>query len=259
MVLLITLDELLAAGVNAIGKFITAIGSGAVQLVDKGAQAIVSFLNGVANSIRRYEPQMISAGFNIGSAIVQGMINGVGHLAGSLLAKVGSMITSLPKNALKLLGIHSPSKVFYDIGVQTILGLTTAIDDNADEPANSIENMTQTMVDSMSKVPDALSGMTDFNPVITPVVDLTGVQEGADQMNSIFAETPVIATTSFGQAASISSSQTGQGLADGSTTTEGSVIKFEQNNYSPESLSPTEIYRQTRNQLSQMRTALALA
>ena len=247
------------AGVNAIGKFISAIGSGANQLVNKGADAVISFMNGVAATIRSREPQMIQAGVSIGLAIPEGMARGIASAAGSVLSAVGHLISSIPNAAKKLLHIGSPSKVFYEIGVNTILGLTNAIDDNAENPANSIEAMTQTMVDSMSKVPDALNNMTDINPVITPVVDLTGVQEGADQMNSIFAAAPVVAATSYGQAASISSSQTGQGLSDGSTSTEGSVIKFEQNNYSPESLSPVEIYRQTRNQLSQMRTALALA
>jgi len=34
---------------------------------------------------------------------------------------------------------------------------------------------------------------------------------------------------------------------------------FEQNNYSPESLSEIEIYRQTKNQLSQLKSALSLS
>jgi phage-related protein len=247
-----------SAGVNAIGKFITALGSAGVQLASKGADAVISFLNGVATTIRNKEPDMLRAGANVGAAIVQGMINGIGSLAGTLASKALSLITSLPGKVKKFLHIGSPSKVFYDIGVNIMLGLIGGIDDNADDLNTSMDNMIGSMVDTINAIP-SLTGMDILNPTITPVVDLTGVQEGADQMNSIFAEAPVVAATSYGQAASISSSQTGQGLSDGSTSTEGSVIKFEQNNYSPESLSPVEIYRQTRNQLSQMRTALALA
>jgi hypothetical protein len=36
----------------------------------------------------------------------------------------------------------------------------------------------------------------------------------------------------------------------------GPLVTFEQNNYSPESLTPTEVYRQTNNQLSQIKQAL---
>ena len=37
----------------------------------------------------------------------------------------------------------------------------------------------------------------------------------------------------------------------------GTSVKFEQNNYSPEALTEIEIYRQTKNQLSQLKSALA--
>jgi hypothetical protein len=114
------------------------------------------------------------------------------------------------------------------------------------------------MIDTVNAIP-TLTGLDNLSPVITPIVDLTQVQAGADQMNSIFAANPVVATASADQASSISASQAVPGGATDTTGTEASVIKFEQNNYSPEALSPVEIYRQTKNQLSQMRTALALS
>jgi hypothetical protein len=119
--------------------------------------------------------------------------------------------------------------------------------------ADSSGNMAQAVIDSMT----ALGDMTDLNPTITPVLDLTQVQAGADQMNTLFAANPVVATTSADQASSISAAQALQGGATDTTGADASVIKFEQNNYSPEALSPIEIYRQTKNQISQMRTALA--
>jgi len=41
-----------------------------------------------------------------------------------------------------------------------------------------------------------------------------------------------------------------------SETGEAAPIQFTQNNYSPESLSSIEIYRQTKNQLSQARPVI---
>jgi tape measure domain-containing protein len=120
-------SRIVRAGVNAIGKFINALGSAGVKLANTGAKAVIRFLNGVASAIRTHEPEMIRAGANVGAAIVQGMISGVGSLAGSLAAKVESMISALPKKALKLLGIHSPSKVFEDIGKNVVLGLASGI------------------------------------------------------------------------------------------------------------------------------------
>jgi hypothetical protein len=116
--------------------------------------------------------------------------------------------------------------------------------------------MTKAMIDSMSGIPDVLSGMSDLNPVITPVLDLTQVQEGADKMNTMINTAPVVGSTSFGQASSISSEQAVQGAPGDTTGQSGTSITYQQNNYSPEALSEIDIYRQTKNQLSQLRTAL---
>jgi hypothetical protein len=68
-------------------------------------------------------------------------------------------------------------------------------------------------------------------------------------------------SVAIGQAQSISAISNGQqdpalatSAASGPTT-----IKFEQNNYSPESLSTADIYRKTRNQLAMAKEELAVA
>ena len=251
-------SDLVHAATNAVGRFVTEVSSSSVQLVDKGAQAIVHFMNGIQSAIRQYEPQMISAGAGIGAAIVQGMINGVESLGSSLLSHVASIIASIPAKAKKLLHIGSPSRVFHDIGENIMLGLSNGIDQNADMATNSIEDMTYAMLKSMNTFPDALSDLTDMNPVVTPVLDLTEVQSGAQQMNSILATNPVVATASYGQATSIST-QAAQTTDDTTVAPGATSIKFEQNNYSPESLSPIDIYRQTKNQISQAKQVLAMA
>ena len=248
-------SRIISAGTSAIEKLISALGSNSASLAAKGADAIITFLNSVASTIRTREPALIAAGAAIGAAIVQGMINGLGSLAGELASKIGGLASGAISKAKSVLKSLSPSKVFYDIGQDVVLGMVYGIDDHAQMAADSSGNMAQAVIDSMT----ALGDMTDLNPTITPVLDLTQVQAGADQMNSIFAANPVVATASADQASSISASQAVPGGATDTTGTEASVIKFEQNNYSPEALSPVEIYRQTKNQLSQMRTALALS
>jgi tape measure domain-containing protein len=251
-------SKIINAGANTIGKLITALGSAGQTLFDKGAAAVVNFVNGVSASIRTHEPEMVKAGFNLGWSVIQGMINGMASLAGSLVSKAMNIISSIPGKAKKLLGIGSPSKVFYEIGADTIQGMINGIGDQQDNVTSAVDDMTSAMIDSMSAIPDALAGVSDMNPVITPVLDLTQVQEGADQMNAMINTTPVVGSTSFGQASAISSSQTVQGAAGDATGQPPATITYQQNNYSPESLTEIEIYRQTKNQLSQLKTALAL-
>jgi phage-related protein len=251
--------KMVSAGVDAIGKFISAIASGSNQMIQKGADAVINFVNGVANTIRSREPQLIAAGANLGSAICEGMINGMGSLAGKVISKAESIVSGIPGAVKKLLGIGSPSKVFHEIGVDTIQGLVNGLEANADEPVKSIENIAQSMVDTLSNATDTLGGMAEFNPTITPVVDLTQVQEGANQMSDMLnASATVTPTVSYGQASAISSSTlSADGGATDTTAQGGTSITYQQNNYSPEALSEIEIYRQTKNQLSQLRSALA--
>ena len=248
------------AGADAIGSFVSAVANGASDLANKGADAVITFLNSVAKTIRTKEPEMIQAGFNVGVAIVQGMINGIGSIAGSLISKVEGLIKSLPDKALKLLGIGSPSKVFAGIGKNVILGLIQGLDQNSDKPGNSMQDVVSTMIDTINTIPDALTGLVDLDPTVTPVLDLSAIQTGADQMNKILAQTPVVPATSSGQASSISASQAAAS-ADETVPNSGDSgsITFQQNNYSPESLSEIDIYRQTKNQLAQARNVLAKA
>ena len=249
--------KIVTAGANAVIKFAASIGDNLALIATKGADIIIKLMNSIADTIRTKSQDFKNAGWNIATAIMSGLSGGITDKAGDIVSALGGVVSGAVKVAKKLLKSHSPSLVFYEIGTQIIDGLVLGIDDNSDNPANALENVVGTMIDTMNSIP-SISDLTDLNPTITPVVDLTQVQAAADQMNTIFDTSPV-ASASYGQAASISSAQASQGAVSDSTGTDASVIKFEQNNYSPESLSPVEIYRQTKNQLSQMRTALAKA
>ena len=250
-------SRIITAGANAIGKLISALGSAGNDLFNKGADAVINFVNGVAATIRTKEPQLVKAGWNLGWSIVQGMISGMGSLAGAVVSKAESIVSGIPGAVKKLLHIGSPSKVFYDIGVDTMQGMINGIADQQDNVISATEDATNAMINAMSAIPDALSGMSDLNPVITPVLDLTQVQAGADQMSTMINTAPVIGSTSFGQASSISSSQAPSITSSDSTGQPVTSITYEQNNYSPEALSEIDIYRQTKNQLSQLRTVFA--
>ncbi|MET7731219.1 hypothetical protein ABZT02_07605 [Streptomyces sp. NPDC005402] len=63
-----------------------------------------------------------------GAQLIQGMINGVRSMAGSLAASARSVVSGAVDAAKSVLGIHSPSKVFHGIGVNTIQGFIKGID-----------------------------------------------------------------------------------------------------------------------------------
>ncbi len=106
---------------------------------------------------------------------------------------------------------------------------------------------------------DIVTSELNPNPTITPILDLTQVRSQAAELNTLTNVTPITAAASYGQAALISAQQREAQEEQVDSAPIGGSVVFEQNNYSPESLSEIEIYRQTKNQLSQLKSALSLS
>jgi hypothetical protein len=111
------------------------------------------------------------------------------------------------------------------------------------------------MQKSMKIISGVMMDTLDVNPTITPVLDLSLVQMQSRQLAAMTNVTP---TVSYNQASLISAQQQAVQAVDLEAPIAGTSVKFEQNNYSPEALSAIEIYRQTRNQLALLKSALAL-
>ena len=108
----------------------------------------------------------------------------------------------------------------------------------------------------MKYIGDVISSDVDMSPVITPVVDLSQLQKGAGKINTLMGHIPLSADVSLAQARAISADKSADRNLDAlSSGSEPSVIKLEQNNYSPEALSTAEIYRRTKNLVAMAETA----
>jgi hypothetical protein len=112
--------------------------------------------------------------------------------------------------------------------------------------------------EAMSNVGNILSTDVNMSPVITPVIDLTQFRKDASKMDLGVSNTTLSADLSLTKANAISNLAADlqlQELKD-KQSPDPKVIQFVQNNNSPESLSTTEIYRRTNNQLSQAKTVI---
>jgi predicted alternative tryptophan synthase beta-subunit len=110
------------------------------------------------------------------------------------------------------------------------------------------------MKSAFAKLPDALGNVTDLNPVITPVLDLSHVEKNAQKLNDILPSSLITANVSTDQAAKISSDQQAAVTDTAPPVPAGTTVTLNQNNYSPDPLPAIEIYRQTKNQLSQVKS-----
>ena len=100
------------------------------------------------------------------------------------------------------------------------------------------------------------------DPTIRPVLDLSQVEEQAGRLDEILPKeeiTGTLATTATaqlaGRVARSTPTQT-DGNAISETYNQGTSLVFNQYNNSPKALSEAEIYRQTRNQIEQVKGAM---
>jgi tape measure domain-containing protein len=252
---------------NALGRVATAAVDTATRFIDrlsreipKGADnmasAVIHMLNAMADVVRRREPEFIGAIANIGEAIVEGLATSIRRGVGDIKDALLSLIPGPLKKFAHKLGITSPSKVFYAFGSMVVQGLANGISENADTAAGAVDNLASSMVESFSSIPDQIQDLIDTEPVITPVLDLSNIQNGSQKMTDMMNVVPISAAASFKQGAIISAEQLAQAVQSEDIAPAPVQLNFEQNNTSPESLSPIQIYRQTKNLLAQAEGAI---
>jgi tape measure domain-containing protein len=186
-----------------------------------------------------------------------GIVEGLESKRTEINSKMGQIAREMVAEFRKETKSHSPSQVFAEIGGFLMVGLAQGISNSSKIVTDAVDiaaqNALAAMRNSMSNLSNLITDELNLNPVITPILDLTQVQKDAQNL-----VVPITAAASFGQASTISSeqiaAQTASEVAPVPATTS---IKFEQTNNSPVALTEIEIYRQTRNQISQLKSVLA--
>lgn len=242
--------------------FLNALSKELPRIVDAGFKLIINFINGVAKAIRENSEALGEAAANLGTAIIEGVIKGIGAAAWKIKDKLLGVAQDAFDAVKGFFGIGSPSKLMEtEVGRRIDEGMAVGLRKFAPLVASSATSTAQLALDAitstLSRIPDAISGDIELNPTITPVLDLTQFRKDAAQMTSSFDSAAVAAQLSANQAASISVQRASVSTEETKPVQQPpNVISFEQNNYSPKALSNAEIYRQTRNQISQARGAL---
>lgn len=249
-------EDIVTAGADAVISFLDGVADNALKVVDAGFDIIVDFLNGIASSIRTHSGELRAAGVNIATAIISGITGGLSEKVGEVANGAINLAKSAVNGVKSFLGINSPSRVFIGIGSSMAEGLVKGLDEDttAENAAVDLANRTTKAVESaLKQIPAVISGMDEFNPTITPVLDLTQVKKDAGLMSRIFQTESVsplldVGASSTSQARTISN-DTAQKVQEVSNSSEivSKEVKFEQNIHAPSALSTADIYRQTRN------------
>jgi len=112
---------------------------------------------------------------------------------------------------------------------------------------------------AMSKIPDMLSNMTEFNPTITPVLDLTKVKMEAKDIAGYMGVSSLTPNVSSSQANVISASTSPTSNTTDTMAPAGPTsVTFQQTINAPTELSTNDIYRSTKSQFALAKGELGL-
>ena len=253
------------------GKILNAIGDLGSTLLQKGSDIINGLKNGINNAwtlvsswigklpgkIVNLFGDPLSTLQSTGSNIVEGLKSGISGAWGSFVEWFRKKVGDIPVIGDLALKILSPSRRFMYTGSMIVAGLRKGIADNFPRAYKDVKTNAGLLIEAMDK---GLSELSDINPSIAPVIDLTNVKMGVEAIGSMIDGQSINAGVSFDSARQISSAtsksnneQTNQsGKSDGGVT-------FVQNNYSPKALSEADIYRKTNGQVARAAKELGLA
>lgn len=177
-----------------------------------GKNAMIAFKNGISdksnevsssagdiaeksiNKISDYRNNF----YNTGKYLVEGFANGIDNTSYKAVDAVRRMAKKLPQVARIILQIHSPSKVFDRLGEYLPEGMANGVIRGGQSVYSAISNMSNTVADKasavMALVSDALNLDLDYEPTITPVVDMGNVTSSMDTINSMLNRNPLMFT-----------------------------------------------------------------
>lgn len=176
-------DEIFDAGIQLLRSLVQGIGENLPQLIT----AAVSLIESFASSLTDHLPEIAALGVDILAALIRGLLSLTENLAGAALDLIASFVQSFDDNhdqfweigkqavaglwqgikdswsdllsnltekvrsladtAKRVLGIHSPSKVFTEIGENVTQGLVNGINTGAPAAQEAIQSIAQTLND----------------------------------------------------------------------------------------------------------------
>ncbi|MGH4125094.1 MAG: phage tail tape measure protein [Clostridium sp.] len=144
------------------------LGINAFNGLKNGITSVLSTLGGVVKSgfttaidfIKNLPAQMLQWGKDF----IQGFINGVGNMVGAVVDKVKGVANKISSTVRETLGIHSPSKVMYEIGKFVDEGLANGIEDGSNKPAEAAKKVADLVSKEIKKIKDTTAvAIKDLN------------------------------------------------------------------------------------------------
>lgn len=136
------LPRLVDSGVN----MVIAIAEGLIRNVNKLVDTAIELIIAVLNALQSKLGEIIQAGIDLGIALIEGLADGITNNKERAKEAMDKLAQAVIDAFKTMLGIHSPSRVFSDLGVDTINGLINGIKSKVEEVLTNIKTMVTNMV-----------------------------------------------------------------------------------------------------------------
>lgn len=187
---------------SLIQEIINAMNDKKNQFSDTAQSLMTGFINGVkskksevSNALVRIVGEALSDiknrnkyndFYNAGVYLVDGFAAGITANTYKAKAKSKAMAQAALNAAERALNINSPSKEFFKVGDFAGMGFVNALDDYGSKSYDAGYDMADSARDGLgkaiAKIRDVVTGDIDSSPTIKPVMDLSNIQNGANQL-----------------------------------------------------------------------------
>jgi hypothetical protein len=198
----------------------------------------------------------------IGIFIDKGVEAGINDGKSSVIDAAVAMAAEAYAAACLALGIQSPSRLFMGVGEYVSEGMAIGITNGTPYVVESIQNTANTAFDTMANMIHSMENgegiYMNLDPTITPILDLSNVRRNAEELSAMLygKDVSIAGTISASRYEQEEERAKAYNNQNGGENT-ASTISYTQNNYSPKALSRLDIYRQTRNQIHQLKGVLS--
>lgn len=241
-----------------------------------GAESGKAYAEAAADAMKENRMSVTTSGQDLGNAaeggfqsvspessgqyFISGIKAGIANEADSLFSYIASIANQCINTLNITWSVHSPSRETQWSAMQFVNGLVVGIRDNQKYAIYAIEDLAGDTLATLNRVLDSdqdgairpvldmseivtqmdtFGSDSEWKPVITPVLDMSGVEPGLRNLNAIAGY----------RAPKVAEMNARMDAGDNAD----SPVTFNQYNYSPKALTRLEIYRQTKNQLSMMK------
>ena len=187
-----TIKGLWQSGWDRVKSILTGAWDTMISAVGGKISDLIAKVKEIPGKIKSALSRLKSDARGMGRDMIQGMINGIKSMASSLVNSAKGVVGDAVQGAKNLLGIHSPSRVFEQIGRFTVQGLEQGLDKNAGLATRASEALARGVTKGYEDGASALSALTapvTLTPSHRGLPDLGGVggEFGAASIDDVVA------------------------------------------------------------------------